>query len=296
MNQSGDNSMALREMRWHVNGLTLRGLAWGEPEGLPVLALHGWLDNAASFAFLAQHMTGCYVVAPDLTGHGLSDARSDDASYQIWDDLPELMGVVDTLGWKQFHLLGHSRGAIISTLLASAVPERILSLSLLDGVVPSPIEESEFPVQLRQSLDDKKLLLHRPSRVYPSVDDALAVRLRKGLSHSAAKAIVERNVIAVSGGFSWRTDPRLQGASAMKLTAQQGRAALNALDMPVLLLLAEETAYRAQGLEELVYENIRTIVVESVPGHHHFHMEPGCEKVAERLGTFMTGAVKEGSS
>ncbi|MFK7977065.1 MAG: alpha/beta fold hydrolase [Halioglobus sp.] len=283
-------------MQWHVNGLELHGLAWGDPSHTPVLALHGWLDNAASYAFLAPQMHGCYVVAPDLTGHGLSDNRSADSSYQIWDDLPELMGITEALGWESFSLLGHSRGAIISMLLASAIPERVRSLALLDGVVPPPIDESDFPAQMRKALDDKALLLNRPSRAYESIDLALAVRLRKGLSHAAAEAIVGRNLTEDTDGFRWRTDPRLQGASAMKLTAGQSRAAMKALDMPVLLLLAEETLYRAQGLEELVAENIRTITVEQVPGHHHFHMEEGCEKVADRLGAFIGAAMEEGNA
>lgn len=277
-------------VQWSVNGLVLRGLAWGDPAGTPVLALHGWLDNAASFTFLAPHLSGAYVVAPDLTGHGHSDSRSADASYQIWDDLPELLGILDALDWQTFHLMGHSRGAIIATLLASALPERVDSLTLLDGVVPSPIEESEFPAQLRKALEDKKLLQNRASKTYASVAEALGARTRQGLSQGAARAIVERNLLESGGVYRWRTDPRLQGASAMKLTAAQSQAALRALTMPVLLLLASETAYRAAGLAELVRDNIGKVAVEEIPGHHHFHMEDGCEQVAQRIITFMADA------
>ena len=81
------NSSALRSavpLEWHVNGLKLAGLSWGEPSGRPLLALHGWLDNAASFSQLAPLLTDFYVVAVDLTGHGQSARRSADASYQIW--------------------------------------------------------------------------------------------------------------------------------------------------------------------------------------------------------------------
>ena len=61
------------ELTWNVDGLALKGLAWGDPADAPVLALHGWLDNAASFALLAPQLSGHYVVALDLTGHGQSD-------------------------------------------------------------------------------------------------------------------------------------------------------------------------------------------------------------------------------
>ena len=41
------------ECHWEVHGLRLAGLAWGDPASPPVLCLHGWLDNAASFDALA---------------------------------------------------------------------------------------------------------------------------------------------------------------------------------------------------------------------------------------------------
>ena len=42
------------ECHWEVHGLRLAGLAWGDPASPPVLCLHGWLDNAASFDALAS--------------------------------------------------------------------------------------------------------------------------------------------------------------------------------------------------------------------------------------------------
>ena len=40
--------------------------------GPRVLALHGWLDNAASFLPLAAHLRAIDLVALDLPGHGHS--------------------------------------------------------------------------------------------------------------------------------------------------------------------------------------------------------------------------------
>ncbi|WP_236638195.1 alpha/beta fold hydrolase [Mangrovicoccus ximenensis] len=116
-----------RDCSWEIDGLPLAGLAWGPQDGTPVLALHGWMDHAASFAELAPRLGGCHVVAPDLSGQGLSGHRSPHATYNIWDDLPQLAGLLDRLGWDSCVLLGHSRGANISALLAATATTRSAS-------------------------------------------------------------------------------------------------------------------------------------------------------------------------
>jgi pimeloyl-ACP methyl ester carboxylesterase len=274
-------------LRWQINGLQIAGLSWGEPGGKPLLMLHGWLDNAASFSMLAPLLADYHVVALDLTGHGLSDKRSADAGYQIWDDLPEILGVLDALGWDQFDLLGHSRGAIISTLLASTVPERVQQLVLLDALSPQPIADAEFPGQMRKFLQDKKRLLQREPRIFATLDQAVTARRERGLPQVAAQLIVERNLRASGNGFTWTTDARLHGASAAKLTAAQNRAVFEALTMPTLLLLADEGVGRHQEAVDAARASVGDLLVEQVVGGHHFHMEPGVDAVAERIRRFL---------
>ena len=47
---------APREIRLDIEGGSLAALRMGDADGVPVLALHGWLDNAASFVPLAAHL------------------------------------------------------------------------------------------------------------------------------------------------------------------------------------------------------------------------------------------------
>jgi pimeloyl-ACP methyl ester carboxylesterase len=275
-------------MSWDVHGLTLTGLSWGDPAATPVLCLHGWMDNAASFAVLGPLLEDYYVVAPDLTGHGQSDRRSADATYQIWDDLPEVLGIVEALGWDQFNLVGHSRGAIIASLFAATFPERVKHLVMLDAVGPQPVAEDRFPEQMRKFLEDKGRLLARDNRVFPSVEAAVASRETAGLSAAAARLIAERNLSPCEGGCTWTMDPRLQGASAVKLTAGQVNATLGALVMPTLLLLAREgLGGRHSELESMARQSIPGLQLDNVPGGHHFHMESSAGAVAARVKEFM---------
>jgi len=279
-----------REQHWEIHGLRLAGLSWGDTDAPPVLCLHGWLDNAASFAALGPLLCDHHLVAPDLTGHGRSAHRSADATYQIWDDLPELLGMVDYLGWDHFSLIGHSRGAIIATLLAAAFPERVKHLVLLDAVNPEPVAERDFPSQMRRFLQDKRRLLGRDNRVFATVEEALSSRLDRGIGEEAARLLVERNLGPCGGGYTWTTDPRLQGASAVKLTAGQVQAVLEALAMPTLLLLARDGAgARRPDMRVEAERRIDRLEWEIVPGGHHFHMEAQAGPVAQRIGRFLAG-------
>ena len=281
------SNAAPRDLSWQVNGLRLAGLAWGETSARPLLALHGWLDNAASFSQLAPLLDQHQVVAVDLTGHGRSDRRSADAGYQIWEDLPELMGVVDALGWDCFDLLGHSRGAAIASLLAAAFPERIGRLVLLDGLTPEPVAEDLFPSQLRKYVEDKRYWLTRDNRVYASIEGAVASRTGEELSDEAASVMVRRNLQPCDGGYTWTTDLRLRGASAVKLTAGQIRAVLEGLSMPTLLLMAEDGLGKHPELAATARQHIADLQLKTVAGGHHCHMEASVEVVASTINRFL---------
>jgi pimeloyl-ACP methyl ester carboxylesterase len=147
-------------------GLTLAAQVFGEPGGLPVLATHGWLDNASTFDLLAPRLGGCEVVALDLAGHGLSGSRSPDAAYNIWEDVGDLLEVRERLGWERFNLLGHSRGAAIALLYAGAFPEHVDKLVLLEGGVPVLGLAAEAPATLARSFRERATLRNKTGRVF----------------------------------------------------------------------------------------------------------------------------------
>jgi pimeloyl-ACP methyl ester carboxylesterase len=273
---------------FEANGLRIEGLSWGDSGDTPMLALHGWLDNAASFSRLAPALEGHYVVALDLSGHGLTDRRSADANYQIWDDLPEILAVLDQLQWDTFNLIGHSRGAIISTLIASAFSDRVEKLVMLDAIAPAPVDESEFPQQMRKALMQKSHVNERKARVFDSPEEAVESRVRRGLSHWSADVIARRNLRACEGGYEWTTDPRLHNASQVKMSPGQIKAVLSGLDMPVLLMLAKEHFREgAEWMESTAREHIPNLAVETIEGSHHFHMDDNVTEVAGIIDTFL---------
>jgi pimeloyl-ACP methyl ester carboxylesterase len=273
----------VQEREFQVYGRKLVALVHGEEGQPPLLALHGWLDNAESFSPLAPALSGFQLVALDLAGHGHSDHRNADGEYNIWSDLPDILAVVEELGWSSFSLLGHSRGAIIASLFASAQPERVSQLILLDAFTPQGVEPEDCPRQLGAYMKDKQRLMDKQSRIFATQEEAIKLRASKGIGPSAAELIVRRNLKGCEGGWQWSTDARLQGASAFKLTPAHNTAIMSALDMPTLILLAEQGLASRLGIESQATGAAR---IERVPGGHHCHMEESVEVVAQYIRSF----------
>ena len=282
-------SRVVEEKRFSVNGYQLAAKEWHCGAPRKVLALHGWLDNAASFDALAPILEDCHVVALDMPGHGQSDHKSPQASYNLWDDLLDVLAVADQLEWDQFILLGHSRGALMSTLLAGAMPERLSHVILLDAVWPQAVEPAQGPKQLGKFLRDNRSVHKKRLPSYDSIDDAVAARCRGFLpmSEASARLIVERGIKEQEGVFRWTNDPRLSNASAFKMTNEHNQAFMAAISMPALLLMAEQgLAGHSQQREQLKqYSHIEQKVLA---GGHHFHMDEAAVDIAAAIKVFIS--------
>jgi len=84
------------------DGLVVAAKAWGPATGPPVLALHGWLDNANTFDRLGPPLAaaGLRVICIDFPGHGKSAHRSPDAVYAFTDYVYYVWALAKQLKWK----------------------------------------------------------------------------------------------------------------------------------------------------------------------------------------------------
>ena len=93
------------EIQIQIPGVQLMAKAWGDPDGPPVLGLHGWLDNAGTFDRLAPHLAEFNLVAVDMPGHGRSEHRGADATYHFCDWIRDVYDITDSLGWERFDFI-----------------------------------------------------------------------------------------------------------------------------------------------------------------------------------------------
>ncbi|MER2604098.1 MAG: alpha/beta fold hydrolase, partial [Candidatus Competibacter phosphatis] len=175
--------------------LRLAARAWGPLDGVPVLALHGWLDNAASFDALAPLLPNTRLVALDLTGHGRSEHRPPGIHYHFVDFIPDVVAAADALGWDRFALLGHSLGGGIASFVAATLPERIDRVAMIEGLGPPTSDPADGPANLRKTIQQMDALPRKRPPVYANLEAAIQARCEaSGLSWAAATILVERGV------------------------------------------------------------------------------------------------------
>lgn len=255
--------------------------------GPKVLALHGWLDNAASFDPLLQQIPDVHAVALDLVGHGRSDHRPSGAWYHLVDNLTEIAGSLDALGWKRTILLGHSMGAALASLVAAAFPDRVDALWLVEGLGPLATPEAELPALMRRALEGRQRVADKQLRVFATIEEAVTTRLAATpMAPAAAKLLVERGLRRVEGGYVWSSDPRLMLTSPLRASEAQVEACLSAIACPTLLLTASEVPpYFPTGLVERRTACVRGIDRRVVEGRHHVHMDAAAA-VATEINAF----------
>lgn len=165
------------------DGMTLRVVEAGPRGGPPVVLLHGW----AVTAYLWRHTlnglaaAGYRVYAPDLPGHGLSDAPTARGAYTLDRFTSHVMLLLDALGLDRPLVVAQSMGGRIGIELATR--GRVQRLALFGPVGFGDVS---------------------PAAAYAPFIPAFAGELASALVTRQMIEVVERRVHGKLGWFSDR--------------------------------------------------------------------------------------------
>ncbi len=251
-----------------------RQAASEQPQKPLLIALHGWLDNGASFLPLAPYLDDFHLVCVDLPGHGHSDHKT--TPYVFVDWLDDLYQITQTAGWSRFTLLGHSLGALIASAYAGVFPEQIERLVLLEGLGPLTQPDEAVPAQIKRAILNRSRTRERSAAGFASIDEAVAARCKVAdITPEAARLICERQLEERAGRWHWRSDPRLRDLSPLRMSEGQAQALIKAICCPVLFIRGEQGFAELEAQWQLRQGAFRQIEQVILPGNHHFHMENG---------------------
>ncbi|WP_200938800.1 alpha/beta fold hydrolase [Modestobacter sp. Leaf380] len=206
----------------------------------PVLAVHGVSSNNRLWAWVLDAAPEVDLVAPDLAGRGGTPARPGPSSVPAHAE--QLVALLDALGLDRVHLLGMSLGGFVVAELAARHPDRVRTVTLVDGGLPLEVGEQGPPPaaavapRLRAQYADHRVwadeaayLEHYRSTVAPLT----------GADDPRMLALVAHDLAQVDGGLAVHRDVDTVVDDAVSVFASGAPAqALAAVRAPVRLVHA----------------------------------------------------------
>lgn len=267
-----------------IPGFTIAGKAFGNPELPPMLALHGWLDNANSFDLLAPLLSKhFYILAIDLPGHGHSSHLPEGCHYHFTDGIFIVIEIIKALKLKQVHLLGHSMGACLASLIAGVAPENVLSMALIEGLGPFSKPEETCRKQLSHYLQHP---MPKEAKPYASLALAAEARAKRGyLSLEHAEILCQRGTHEHHGAIYWRHDRRLLTPTPMRMTEEQILSCLRNITTKSCLIWAQDSLIFNDYDMNTRINSVVNLKTHQIAGGHHIHMEKP-DLIAQYLAEF----------
>ena len=116
-------------------GVRLHFVEQGDPQGPPVILLHGYSDSWVSYTRVLPLIDKKYhVYVPDLRGHGESERPA--SGYTFPDFAGDIIAFMDAKDIKKATIVGHSMGSFVAQHVATTAPERVEKLVLI-GSAPA---------------------------------------------------------------------------------------------------------------------------------------------------------------
>lgn len=242
-----------------VNGLTIAYERQGEGE--TVVLLHGFIGSSAYWEKVQPLLAGQYqVIAPDLRGHGSTDAPM--GAYSIDKMADDVAGLMEALGISRYTLLGHSMGGYVTLSLAERYASRLDGFGL--------IHSTGFP----DSEEAKEKRLQAVSLIRAEGMTTFADGLVPGLFAAETAAKSPADVVRAKE-IGYRTPPQGAAGAALAMRERLDRRDVMAdTSLPLLLVAGEnDTVVPPARLFTAEGPNVTKAVIQGA-GHMSMYEAP----------------------
>ena len=270
-----------------ANGLAHHVIRWGS-RPVDVVLCHGFLDIAWSFDAVATKLVeaGHGVASFDWRGHGQTEWIGRGGYYHFPDYVLDLDELLPQLSDAPVHLVGHSMGGSASVMFAAARPEKLRTLTLVEGIGPPEMEPRDPAERLRAWLDGVEKARRKHVRPIPDARAALT-RMRvqnPELPEELGLRLVAKSTKKADGGIQWTFDPLHKTWAPRPFRAAAFCELLDAIVTPTLVV-AGERGFRLKDEQERVahIRNRRFVEIAGV-GHMIHWFEP--DRLAAELTAF----------
>lgn len=280
----------------------IAGKWYGDRTKQPVLALHGWQDNAGTFDRLIPLLPKTIpVLAIDFPGHGRSSHFPPGVHYHVfWDFFPVIRRIVKHFGWKKIKLMGHSLGGAVCFMYAASFPDDVAQFISIDIYGPT-IRNVKNNAAITGNCVDKALEYETlPESKLPcySYDEMVLLAMdayNGSIDRKSAEILMIRGMNEApknhsKGGYFFSRDLRLKVSVLGLFTIEQVLTFAELIKCHVLNIRAiPGLKHEREEVYPMVLDAIRknaTVEYHEVPGTHHLHLTSP-ERIASIISAFL---------
>ncbi|CAN7943733.1 unnamed protein product, partial [Ixodes hexagonus] len=245
-----------------------------------------------------------YVVAVDLSGHGLSSHRPAGCSYSYHEYVMDVCRLVNHLGWRSFAILGHSFGCTVGMMYAGLFPDRVSTIVAIDLYAPLHLPDETLAQDTAKCYEGYLRLEAKLGDAPVYTEEELLRRLDEATLHTltatSMRILLKRETVSSgSGTLRVTTDPRTKVISTVQLTRGYQSILMERFQGDLLMLTASQVDGRIMRQSmphffEIYRRCCRRFEHIEVEGNHYVHLnEP--EKVAPLVNAFL-GSLPNGVS
>lgn len=229
--------------------LRLHYVDWGNPDGPPMILIHGGRDHCRNWDWVAERFCDRYhIIAPDLRGHGDSQWMVG-GSYNQIDYVYDISQLLHQKKMTPVTIIAHSLGGSISLLYTSLFPESVHKLVAIEGMGPPPAmveERVNQPMDKRLHLwmKDLRKLGGRLPRRYETLEDAFQRMQTENPHLSEAQArhlTIHGSNQNEDGTYSWKFDNYVRAFPPIGVPPEEAWSMFGNITCPTLLVRGEES-------------------------------------------------------
>ena len=203
---------------------------FGEPNGCPIIILHGFLASSRNWRTIAQKLAVTHrVYVLDMRNHGASP-HVDSMDYPVM--AADVLNFMEQLGLHKSYLLGHSMGGKVAMWFALHYPERVESLMVADIA----------PVSYQHSFDAMlHALRHLPLSQLANRKQA-EQHLADAIPDLAFRQFLLQNLLLEDGAYYWRINLDIIQNTAHNIVAFP-EPNQTVFDQPALFIIGGNSSY-----------------------------------------------------
>ncbi|PSN47905.1 hypothetical protein C0J52_03377 [Blattella germanica] len=254
----------------------IAGKWWGDPSVQPILGLHGWEDNAATFDTLAPMLTVPSFLAFDMMGHGMSSYYPMGCTHYFNAAVLLIRRIINYYKWQNVSFIGHSFGSAAAFLYSAIFPDEVDKYVGIDCARSLMMPINNFMEDMHNTLSKTLEVEERMNSDPPGYSyDDLVNRYYEGSYKSPTHESSFQFFFVLSKWYLSR-DPRVKLRWLGRMPEEFVMACAPRIKCKILSIRGKQGFLRfGDKREEVFLESLRLLKNcehHDVEGSHHLHL------------------------